>query len=554
MGHASGVEAAVEVPPEQLQAALTAFVAAHPTTAERIRAAEAALQGPAGPLWRKALGQWATWLVPVEQLVPEAYRIWRPLVRDAMQFFVTRLSPARLAPKVIEQIELPPDMPAELRLLRLIAKVPGLQKIGQVLARNRHFDPRFRRALSQLENSISDVTAEEIRSIILRQLGPRIERYRVKLDPAILSEASVSAVVRFTWWNPEIPGREQGVFKVLKPHIPSCYAEDMKILQQLAGFLARQHAGHRSQFAGVAETLTEIRLLLGHEVDFRREQRTLEEVHRVYGSMPGVRVPRLIEPLSTATITALTHEDGVKVTRALRRQPARRVRLGERLAEALLAGPALARGEEALFHGDPHAGNVLYDARRDELVILDWALSERLSRAQRRHVALLASKLILRDADGISAAIDQLRLHPCAGDAAQAQTVRETVALFLRTLPLCHAPGAIDALRLLDQIATAGIRFPAPLVMFRKAAFTLDGVIEDVAGTTVRLDSVLARYALKHWLSATASLWSLLSPEDWLALQWSALTFAWRVGTEAVFRRPLSALLPHAIAAAPTSG
>ena len=38
---------------------------------------------------------------------------WRPPVRDAMIFVVTRLSPARLAPKLLEQIELPPDTPAE---------------------------------------------------------------------------------------------------------------------------------------------------------------------------------------------------------------------------------------------------------------------------------------------------------------------------------------------------------------------------------------------------------------------------------------------------------
>jgi ubiquinone biosynthesis protein len=292
-------------------------------------------------------------------------------------------------------------MPAELRLLRLIAKVPGLQKIGQLLARNRHFDPRFRRALSQLENGISDVSIGEIRAIILRELGPKVKAYAIKLDSEIYFEASVSAVVRFTWRNPRSDRRERGVFKVLKPHIPGCYAEDMRILQLLARHLARKHVNDRTRLAGIAETITEIRVLLEREVDFPREQRTLAAVGHVYGRLHGIRVPRLIEPLSTAGITALTHEDGVKVTKAVRRRSAPRVRVAERLAETLVAVPALARQEAALFHGDPHAGNLLYDHKSGEIVILDWALTERLSRDQRRYVALLVMMVALRDADGI---------------------------------------------------------------------------------------------------------------------------------------------------------
>src|SRR5690242_14083833 len=153
-------------------------------------------------------------------------------------------------------------------LLRFIAKVPGLQKIGQVLARNSNLDPRLRRALIQLENGIADVTVDEIHGIIRKQLQSQIETYAINLKPAILSEASVSAVVGFSWRNPESGRRERGVFKVLKPHIPSCYAEDMKIIGQLAQHLARKHRAEGPRLGRLAETLTEIRLLLEREVDF----------------------------------------------------------------------------------------------------------------------------------------------------------------------------------------------------------------------------------------------------------------------------------------------
>jgi ubiquinone biosynthesis protein len=530
------VEYRLKVEHEQLHQALEPFLRGHPTTETRITAVGAALSGEGGKVWRDELAKWTVQVVPVELLVPETYAQWRPLVRDSMVFVVSRLSPSRLAPKVVEQIEMAADTPPEARLLRFLAKVPGLQKIGQVLARNRNLDPRIRGALTELENGISDVSISEIRATILQEVGAQFETYGVQLDSAILSEASVSAVVGFTWRNPETRRREQGVFKVLKPHIPGCYAEDMKILQQLAGFLARKYRAEGVRLAGVAETLTEIRLLLEREVDFPGEQATLFSALDAYRSIPGVRIPRVIQPLSTATVTALTRERGVKVTEAVARPKMLRVHVAERLAEALVAVPALTREKDMIFHADPHAGNLLYDKRRGELVIVDWALTGRLTLEQRRCVFMLVLMTMLRDADGMAGAIERLRLHGPSDDRRETLFIRERVTRLLDGLPWLRLPGPMDAMRVLDDIALNGIRFPAGLLMFRKAWFTLEGVLEDISRSSVRMDSAIVRYALAHWARAGAALFSMLSPRDWLTLDWSALTLTSRLPLQAMSR------------------
>jgi len=526
----------VKIDQEQLQQALEPFLRGQRTAADRIRAVQSALEGESGRLWRRELGRWTLQVVPVEALVPEVYRQWRPVVREAMQFVVRRLSAARLAPKVVEQMTLPPETPAEERLLRFIAKVPGLQKLGQVLARNRNLDPHVRRALTQLENSIADVTAGEVRGTIRRELGRQLSAFRVELDPSILCEASVSAVVRFRWRNPETRRHERGVFKVLKPYVPGCYAEDMKILQQLAANLARRPSSDGIRMIGVAETLTEIRRLLEHEVDFRREQTTLLKALRLYRSVPGIRVPRVILPLSTPLVTALSDEKGMKVTDAVSNSSRFRKRVAERLAEALVAVPALAHEREAIFHADPHAGNVLYDKRRDALVILDWALTERLNREQRKNVLMLVLMMLLRDAKGIVRAVENLCVRGNEGDPAQTRTIREQVDRCLDRLPVLQLPDPMESMRLLDSIALEGVRFPGALLVFRKACFTLEGVLADVAGSSVRLDSVIARYAAANPLKTGATLVSLLSPRDWLALDWSAATLPARVCARAALR------------------
>ena len=246
----------------------------------------------------------------------------------------------RLATKVVQQFELAADTAPEERLLRLVNKMPGLQKVGQVLARNRRLAPKLRRALSELENGMSDVTAEEIRGLIEERLGKRLAEYAVELEPSVLSEASVSAVIRFTWNHPGRE-REQGVFKVLKPYVPECFGEDMTLLQDLGEFLTSPKRGYGFAIHDVKDMLAEVLLLLEHELDFRREQATLQEAVKMYRASIGIRVPRLIEPLCTGDITAMSAEAGVKVTEAFPRSPIRRARIADQLIEALVAVPLL---------------------------------------------------------------------------------------------------------------------------------------------------------------------------------------------------------------------
>ena len=515
----------------QARAALAAFLPQKSTTAERVRAVEAVLSSPAGELLRGAMARWIVdETVPVERLVPPAYAAWRRPVRDAMMFVVRRLSPERLAPKLVEQLDLPVTTPAEERLLRLIAKTPGLQKLGQVIARNQHLRPALRTALTRLENGIRDVTSQEIRGIIQAQLGPRLKQYQVEIAPAILSEASVSAVVRFTWRDPGSGGRGRGVFKVLKPHVPAFFAEDMQYLQELAQYFGdRRHSGGLPRHL-LPDTFKKVRRLLRHEVNFRREQATLEEAGTLYRKVSGVRVPRVIRPLCTKTITALTEERGVKVTNAASRLPAaRRRQMAEQLVEALVAIPLAAAETNVIFHGDPHAGNLLYDTRTKELVILDWALRERLARGQRRHLALLFLTMTLRDPVGTFQQVMALGEERVRPGSRRAQRVQATVQRFLDELPLARISSGADVMTLLTRSAQAGVKFPRALVVLSKAMFTLDGILADMGVDGVSMGAMVARRMARRWIADRRAFRSPLFVQDWISLPGSALLLGSRM-------------------------
>jgi len=519
-----------QLAPDQLRAALENFLPKG-TTAERVSAIEAGLRSPAGQAVRDAMARWIVdEIVPVEALVPEAYIKWRPPVRDAMMFVVMHLSPGRLAPKLLEQIELPAGASAEVRLLRLIAKVPGLQKLGQVIARNQHLRPALRRALAKLENGIRDVRPEDVHAIIQENLGPKLKSFAVEIAPKILSEASVSAVVRFTWRNPDSGKRERGVFKVLKPHIPDYFAEDIYYLRGLARYFGDHH--HRYGFPAdlIPDTFRKVQRLLRHEVNFSREQKTLLEAGTLYRSIPRVRVPRVIRPLCTPTITALTEERGIKVTSAAARLPVSgRRKIAEQLVETLVAVPLFAAAPEAMFYGDPHAGNLLYDNRSGDLTIIDWALTERLGREQRRHLALLFLMVSLRDPVGTYNEIAALGQHRISTTSPRGRMIRELVANFFDEMRPTRMPSGAEAMRLLERVAIRGIKFPGSLIMLSKVMFTLEGLLGDIVGSDTGMGFTLARQVAQHWLANRSAFRSPLRKRDWLTLQCSALLYTCRL-------------------------
>jgi ubiquinone biosynthesis protein len=483
---------------------------------KQIKAVESILQSSTGQLWRENIAHWLTHLLNLEFLVPDIYAHWRLLARDSLSFLLSQLSPARLAPKLVEQLGLAPETPVPVRLLSILSRMPGLQKLGQVVARNRHLDPALKAALSQLENSISDVEFESILRVLKEDLRAQLATLGVEIEDHLMSEATVSAVVRFSWVESDNRERRRGVFKVIKPHIPVCFAEDMDLFERLSEFLASQQTRYGPIVASLPEVFQDVRLLLEHEVNFESEQKNLAEAGRFYAPIRRARVPQVISALSSKRITAMTEECCLKITEASTLAQVR----AEQLVDALIARPLLATEPASMFHADPHAGNLMYDDRSEELILLDWALTEHLTLDQRRHMLMLGVMLAMRDKRGVATELAAL------SEDAPSSEVERQIARFIDKQPLFQLPGCLQAMKLLDTLAHQGLRFPLPLLMFRKALFTLDGVLHDIAGPVFDLDRVL----LKSMVTKFPPIWiSLLSASDWVAIQASGLLFGSRL-------------------------
>jgi predicted unusual protein kinase regulating ubiquinone biosynthesis (AarF/ABC1/UbiB family) len=146
----------------------------------------------------------------------------------------------------------------------------------------------------------------------------------------------------------------------------------------------------------------------------------------------------------------MTEAPGVKVTDAFLGAPKKRRRVATRLIEALLAIPLFAQAPEAILHADPHAGNLLCDEETGDVILVDWSLTERLSREERRQLMLLISAVCLRDAQRMYHALEALRTDDLRHDPSKARFVRRHVRHFLRQLSPYTISGMVDVLPLLE--------------------------------------------------------------------------------------------------------
>ncbi len=290
-------------------------------------------------------------------------------------------------------------------------------------------------------------------------------------------------MIPFTWRSDDTV--RQGVFKVLKPNIQEHLAEELQRLTEAGTFLddrCGQYGIPNIDYEGI---FAQVRDLLGNEVDLHREQEHMQMARQSFAESPEIVVPELF-PFCTARVTAMERIDGRKITQLAGESTMERRRIARRLIDALIAQPIWSTQESALFHADPHAGNLLLtDDHR--LAILDWGLAGRLTKQERVYVTQILIGAVTLDARSIVRSIRAL-----SDDRLDRQALKVVVDDALRSVRRGKFPGNGWLTAMMDDAVTrAQVSFPSDLLLFRKSLLILEGVIADISEDCTT-DNVLA--------------------------------------------------------------
>lgn len=419
-----------------------------------------------------------------QMAVPDVYAPYRPLVRDGIQFFLSRIAIRRLVDLIIRQLKMDMASSAQERLLEMAKQFPTLHKLGQIIARNKNIDPAVKKWLIHLEHGHYGTCPQELRKQIQKHLRTNARHADVEVDENILSEASVGAVIGFKWRHSKSKGAEHHVFKVLKPRVKQHLKQELTILEKVAAFFEKNRHRYTLKNFKFKNVFKDIRKNLADEINFLAEQAHLGKASRFYEDMASVRIPRLV-PLSNDAMTAMEFIEGSNIANAGLTADERR-KCARLLFKAIICKPLFSQCDQAIFHGDPHAGNILAvsdgESRDIKVALLDWSLSDRLAREERVKVIRLIQSILENDPYQISHAVCGLANadHGPEAERMAQSDIQQIVAELMLFKEYAGFPLIKKAFWLLDQISCQGVVFQSNLLFFRKTIFTLEGVLNDL--------------------------------------------------------------------------
>ena len=427
----------------------------------------------------------------IAELLPVEYARFARPVKEGLVVFLSGLPSGIQEAILAEQAALPLRASLSERLGLLARSCPVLHKFGQIIARDPRLAPELRDQLRPLESLPPSANKDAVHKILVHELGP-LETRGIALSGSAIAEASVAIVVPYR----DVRNRQQreGVLKVLKPGIEERLELELELLSRVGTHLDENCEKLSIPQIDYRDTFEQVRDKLRWEVRLDQEQRHLTEAAALYADDPDVMIPALFDPC-TERGTAMERVDGVKVTDHAIRSAAGKRRLAELVARALVAHPIYSRLPRAMFHSDPHAGNLLY-THEGRLAILDWSLVGHLGESERIAMGQIVLAAVALDANRIVAELTRLANRKQVNRA----VLRTVVDNWLRRIRRGQFPGMAWLVGMLDEATqVAQLRVASDMMLFRKLLHTVDGVINDLGADQFRMEEALLAEFLLHF-------------------------------------------------------
>jgi predicted unusual protein kinase regulating ubiquinone biosynthesis (AarF/ABC1/UbiB family) len=193
--------------------------------------------------------------------------------------------------------------------------------------------------------------------------------------------------------------------KIRRPEIASVVEADLVNLRTALAAIERIEGD-----SGLTPLLDEMAKAVPLELDFAREAENSRRIARAFEGDPRVRIPGVIDALSTSRVLVTEFASGIKVT-DLRRM--RRLGIDPHDVAAVLVDAYAAQIlRHGFFHADPHPGNLLVVPTETgfSLAFVDFGLAQEVPEGFRERVGTLASALLRGVPDAVAAALRELGL------------------------------------------------------------------------------------------------------------------------------------------------
>lgn len=357
----------------------------------------------------------------------------------------------------------PQQLPARLR-----ATLEGLGttfvKLGQGLSLRRDVLPAgYREALEQLHNQVPPFASSIATATIEEAFGQPVPMLFARFDPEPFAAASVAQV-----HHARLHVGTEVVVKVRRPDIAAQVKSDLRLLRILVRVL--QAIWPALQRQRPLELIEELSAQLLAEIDLEHEARNMRRLLPAIEGVPGVTMPRVIEPYVSPSVLVQELSLGAPIASTFGTERGRTT--ARQLLDAYLHQLFI----DGVFHGDPHPGN-LFAMADGRLCFHDFGTVGYLDPAARLAFARMLDAISYGDAeDALDAALALGFLAPPIDRREYTRNISEILDE-LTTLPLSQWSLAETVWRIARLGHGERFRLPRHLLVLMRTLFLAENTI-----------------------------------------------------------------------------
>jgi ubiquinone biosynthesis protein len=248
---------------------------------------------------------------------------------------------------------------------------PTFVKFGQLLStRPDVLPPDIIAELRALQDDVRPFPFDQVEQVVEEDLGLSVDKLFAEFDEQPVAAASIGQVHRAV-----LPNGRRVAVKVQRPGAPRQIEADVALLYQAAR-IAKERV-RALDFIDARQLVDEFARSIRHELDYRLEARNAEAFHHNFAGHPHVHVPRVFWSYTRARVLTLEWLDGIQVVDVHPDEWS----LEERrdLAYLMTETWMTMIFRHGFFHGDPHPANVLVLGRADQIGLVDFGATGKLT-------------------------------------------------------------------------------------------------------------------------------------------------------------------------------
>jgi predicted unusual protein kinase regulating ubiquinone biosynthesis (AarF/ABC1/UbiB family) len=344
---------------------------------------------------------------------------------------------------------------------------PTFVKMGQVFAgRNDLLAEPYAKAFATLTDRVPPVPFAAVERVILENYGRGYAELFEQFDPEPIAAASLGQVHRARY-----QGREVAV-KVLRPGVAELVDQDIVSARRILRVATRWF--DHPHLRGLRTAVEEFALRIHEEMDFRLEGANAMEIGRRFAGTRGVRIPGIEEEMIREQVLVLEYCEGTRVDElddlvaSGRIQPDTIVR---RVLDLYIRMMLM----DGLFHADPHPGNLLL-APDGALVLVDFGMVVKVSRARRRQILDTALASIRRDPEGVVDGFFALGMVEPGTDRARIRPLADAMLALADQRTTTMERIEYLSQQLMSALYDWPIVLPGDLVYFARTAALIEGL------------------------------------------------------------------------------